>query len=189
MNDDTQKLIGTILTADAQRDCVHMALHPMQAGERLIKGAEIGLAYGSRTIALSRQSCYGEVPIGIVDPFLKDWSVKKGQWFFCWLFPGSVQGMRHAFHHPVLDAPVQQPASEAEAWLRAFAERWHFNYDEMIAGALEEEGYVVAMGRDLHYASELDPGDEEAFWRNVQLLTGKKFDPVHRQRFGWSCSC
>ena len=84
---------------------------------------------------------------------------------------------------------VQQRASEAEAWLRAFAERWHFNYDEMIAGGLEEEGYVVAMGRDLHYASELDPGDEEAFWRNIQILTGKKFDPVHRQRFGWSCSC
>ncbi len=49
--------------------------------------------------------------------------------------------------------------------------------------------YITAMGRDLHGESELDPGDLEEFWRQIESLTGKKYDEQHRSKVGWSCSC
>lgn len=106
--------------------------------------------------------------------------------------------MRHEWQHPDFanELPVNEQAhdktlekSQAEAWLRAFASKWCFNYDDMIARAKIEEGYVVAKGIDLHSASDLDPGDEDQFWRNIEILTGSTFDHDHRRNFAWSCSC
>lgn len=90
--------------------------------------------------------------------------------------------------------------ADAVKWLEGFAGEWNFSYSEMIENAtyVDEDaqpgergryGYVVAGGIDLHSRSELDPGDEENFWRCIELLTGKELDGEHRENFGWSCSC
>lgn len=195
MNEDTQKLLGHLLPADGPevRDAVHIAVVSLVAGEDLQHGEEIGLAWGSKNVALRKEKCYGLRPIGVVDPFLEKWQVQKGQRFFCFLFPGTATGLRHVYSHPALDN-VPVPANESEAWLRAFADRWGFDYYEMIAGAQEMDydsgrNSVVAMGRDLHGAQELGTGEEESFWKHVQFLLGREFTREHREKFGWSCSC
>src|SRR5437660_1538914 len=117
MKEETQKRIGTILDETAERDAIHIAVAPLIAGEDLWKRGEVGLKYGTRDVAVSKQSVYDLHPIGIVDPFLKE-VVRKGQRFYCFLFPNTVTGMRHHWQHPAFDAPLVQPKSEHEQWLR-----------------------------------------------------------------------
>lgn len=58
----------------------------------------------------------------------------------------------------------------------------------LTAPAGGEDNYVTAHGQDLHSAGELGE-DHDKFWDNLEIYTGKKFDGVHRERFGWSCTC
>lgn len=178
--------LGQIITTPQQRDAIHIAVAPVVAGAYLSRGAQIGFAHGSSTIVLRKEACYGCEPVGIVDPFLSDHGVEKGQQFWMFLFPGTITGLRHEWAHPAFDA---RPATdESELWLHQFADRWNFDYREMIAGAQENEGYVVARGIDLHSAGELD-GDDVLFWQHLENVTGRSFDQTHRENFGWSCSC
>jgi len=188
--------IGKLLTGGEERDCIHMAIFPAIAAEDGLRpGAEVGLVYGTTNQIKSMERLYGLPAIGIVDPFLfkslwenRQYSVKKGDRVWVFLFPGTVTGMRHHWRHEALDTP-HVPKNESEKWLREFADKWNFNYDEMIAGAQEDEGYVVAMGIDLHSSSELAPGDEGRFWDHIENITGRQFNQKHRETFGWSCSC
>lgn len=121
-------------------------------------------------------------------------------------------------HDQPEEAERQRQIAPATRWLRGFARRWNFKeaahpygrghwdsekqewiedpdrgpnpkaLEEMIAAAVNGE-YITAMDRDLHSASELAPGDEAEFWKNVEIYTGKRFDQNHRDNFGWSCSC
>ena len=77
----------------------------------------------------------------------------------------------------------------ADTWLHEFAERWNFDFDEMIAQAQHEDGYAVARGIDLHGRLELAHGDEDLFWQHLETLTGLHFSREHQENFGWSCSC
>lgn len=86
---------------------------------------------------------------------------------------------------------------DAEVWLRAFAERWNFDYGEMISEACSpnvdnglgySDHFVVARDIDLHDKSELGE-DHDLFWFHLEKLTGQSFDPSHKDQFGWSCSC
>lgn len=134
--------------------------------------------------------------IGIVDPFIgtdpnsRLWQIEKGARFWIFLHPNTVTGMRHHWQHPLIDQPAQG-SSEAERWLRAFAERWGFDWDELIGVATnptEQRDYIVARGTDLHSAFEL--GDEHAeFWQNLAVFTGRTYDAPHREKVVWSCSC
>ena len=179
------KTIGTVLKGGEQRDCIHVAIMPVVCSQDWMSpGEEAKLLYGT-TDLVGRA---GENnAIGIIDPFLKD-AVRKGE--RCWLFlkPGTITGLRHDWTHPAIDN-VQTPSNESELWLRSFASKWNFDYDRMLAAALEDGGYVVADGFDLHSRDDLAPGDHDLFWKHVENLTGDRFDGAHREKFKWSCSC
>lgn len=78
MSSEAAKL-GSVITGDAGRDAVHVAIVPMtavrvlQPGERLTNG--------------------------IVDPFLTE-PVQPGQRYYLCLFPGTVTSLRHVWTHP-----------------------------------------------------------------------------------------
>ena len=186
MKEDTQQSIGKLLTnvVGTDRDAIHIAVMRVIAAEDMYPGASVSLAYGTKN-QVKRQD-YRE-RLGIIDPFLKELCVRKGQ--ECWLFvePNTVTGMTHHWQHPAFDQQAL-PTNESEEWLRKFAEKWNFDYDEMISEAVVG-GYIVAMGMDIHSASELAPGDEDLFWLHIERLTGFKADDMHRKNFGWSCSC
>jgi hypothetical protein len=189
---DPIQSIGQKLRGDELRDAIHIAILPVVCGEDYLHaGEEVGLVYGTTNTVKRKQSVYGHEVLGVIDPFLhsmESMMLKKGDVVWCFLRPGTITGLRHEWVHPALDEQ-RPPKNESEAWLRKFADKWNFNYNEMISGAQEDEGYVVAMGLDLHSRSELDDGDEALFWQHIKNLTGFEASDQHREKFGWSCSC
>jgi len=187
MNNSEPKL-GQLIDPTAQRDAIHVAIVPLKAGCDLWRAGKIKLKYGSTDIALPADYDVKEA-IGIVDPFLDQYEVKEGQWFWGILTPGTVTGMRHQWEHPKFDA-VQTTSNEHEQWLHDFCDRWNFDYDELISAGVgtDKWRYVTARGNDLHSRHELG-SDYDEFWMHLEALTGKKFDTDHREGMGWSCSC
>jgi hypothetical protein len=182
--------VGKLITGEAERDAIHVAVAPVTADEDLWPGDWVRLRYGSTELAY--RDNYNDQAIGVVDPFLeKHHRINKGQRFWLFLFPGTVVGMRHHWAHLVFDSPAE-PQNEHEAWLRRFAEEWGFNFDDLISTASEsnEDGmsYVTARGSELYGAGELGE-DYEWFWYHLERYTGKHFSPSHRQNLGWSCTC
>lgn len=182
------KTLGSIITDDAHRDAVHIAIMPAIAAEDLYRGNEVGIVYGTKDYVKHMNRCYGLPAIGIVDPFLTV-RVKKGQRFWVLLFPNTITSLWHGWTHPLIDSPQLPVQSEAEEWLRHFADRWNFDYDELIKAACSEsDGFVEARGISLHDSGDLG-SDHDLFWQHLEALTGRKFDEAHKNDFGWSCSC
>jgi hypothetical protein len=190
---DPLKTIGKKLKGGEPRDCIHIAVLQVEVGEDYLgPGDKVNFIYGSKAIVKRADPVYGLKHIGIIDPFLggdgKYRGLKKGDKVWMFLNPGSITGLRHDWSHPEIDAEVKV-VNEHEDWLRKFADRWNFNYDEMIAEAKGKQGCIVARGKDLHGSSDLDSGDETLFWYHLEKLTKKEFDEKHREEFCWSCSC
>lgn len=195
---------------EGRRDAIHVAIFPAIAAEDLDSGDEVGLVFGTRDQVRRVNSVYGVgQSIGIIDPFLgrpiinpatENWiensRVRQGERCYVLLFPGTVTGMQHHWSHPALDE-IHVPTNESERWLRQFADKWQFDYDEMVRAASAPwdgdedrlDRYVVAHGIDLHSAGELDPGDEDLFWYHMERLTEREYSTDHRGSFGWSCTC
>lgn len=186
---ETIETLGTFLDAKAKRDAVHIALLPVVSSEEwLSAGYPIRIVYGTENEVKSVPS---RISQGVVDPFLTH-IIKKGDRFWMFLNPGTIQGLRHEWHQPEIDNRIV-PVNESEDWLRRFADKWNFNYNEMISAAAsphEDEygNYITAQGKDLHSRAELGK-DYELFWYHIQRLTAKTFDEEHKQKLSWSCSC
>ncbi len=183
--------LGKLITkTDASRDCVHIAIVPLIAGEQIWRGEFIKLAYGTANVALKAETAYGDDVIGVADPYLSQYRIEKGQRFYGFLTPGTVTGMTHRWQHPAFDNPPQ-PKDEHEKWLREFCDKWNFRFDDLIqAGVSENEGdYVTAHGRDIHSRRDFDDGEETEFWMHLEAFTGREFSEEHRARERWSCSC
>ncbi len=206
---DPIKSIGQKLRGGEQRDAIHIAIMPVVCGEDYLNaGDEVGLVYGTSNVVKRKDSIYGHKTIGVIDPYLRgdleSIMLKKGDVVWCFLKPGTITGLRHEWTHPLVDNQ-QPPANDAEKWLREFADRWNFDYDEMIGiasnGSIKDtfnipglaehtfdNEWITARGRDLHSREELGE-DYERFWQNMEALTGKTFNAQHREKVGWSCSC
>jgi hypothetical protein len=187
----TQDTIGKLLKGEFERDAIHIAVLPVICDdEYLSPGDSIGLIYGSTERVKYRDSRNGS--IGVVDPYLRE-GVRKGEKFWMFINPNTITGLRHQWHHPVIDASQPAPLNGSEVWLRQFADRWNFDYDEMIAtasieGIDNDYNFITAQGVDLHSREELGE-DHDLFWQHLEALTGKKFDIGHRMNLHWSCSC
>lgn len=125
MKEDTLKL-GNLITTEQQRDACHIAVYPVTAGQVLLPGEHIGL----RPDGKAGESAN---PIGVVDPFLKE-GVREDQKFWMFLYPGSINSLRHDWTHPVLDKKdaVSTKKQEAEAYLRKFAKHVGFTYEGLL---------------------------------------------------------
>jgi hypothetical protein len=183
---DPQKLLGSILSEDeSRRDAVHVAIMPVTTGEDfMFAGQWVNFVYGSKDVVKGKPESQA---IGIIDPFLVE-NARKGARVWLFLRPNTVSGMRHHWSHPDVDADAAQAhIGDSEKWLRAFADKWNFNFTEMIEAA-RDGGIIVANGVDLHSAKELE-GDDVLFWKHVEEYTGTRFGKKHRAKVGWSCSC
>lgn len=194
MSFDVLKTIGSKLKDewDAQRDAIHIAIMPVIAGESYLRrGQSVRFAFGTNNTVVKTNED-GANCVGIIDPFLDSYSINKGDKIWMFLNPRTVTGMRHQWQCPAVDK-IPEFANESERWIREFAHKWNFNYDELIANAIatNEENdwrYITAMGMGLHSAEELE-GDHDLFWEHLATLTGKTFDKNHRDGMTWSCSC
>jgi hypothetical protein len=88
-----------IADGERRRDAVHVATAPVTAAEDVEPGQHIGLV---REDDFEMAGPCDE-PIGIVDPFLTC-TVRQGERFWLWLYPGAVTSLRHAWSHPAFSA-------------------------------------------------------------------------------------
>lgn len=206
---DALETLGTIHTKHEKRDAIHLAVEPVEAGEKLRPGDHItvisGVAY----------ECEREKALGIVDPFLSG-HVKKGERFWFVMYPRMVHSLRHVWTHPafkdepeapeletkVVSAgdgitvksvrfPVVSPPSVQDAakqWIKNHADEVGLSYDKLMEAAdtwLEGnwEYYVEYGGQSMQ-----DTFDSEGFWPRYEIVTGKTIPEDLRQSF-FSCSC
>ena len=71
--------VGELASPDHKRDAIHVPVVPMRAVGVLQPGQRLR--------------------DGVVDPFLRE-PVQPGQWFYLFLFPGTVTSLRHVWTHP-----------------------------------------------------------------------------------------
>lgn len=195
-SNDPSKSLGQTLTGEEERDAIHVAILPcICEDDWLSPGQAVELVIGTHDrICATRNDRPG---LGIVDPFLTD-SVRQGDRVWVFLRPGTVTGMRHHWSHPDIPEPqdaearvatqvyqkLQGPEYESKTWLQRFAQKWQFDYDEMVSTAAAGGGYIIA-SNDLGIPEE----EIEEFWGHMEIFTGKKFSDAHRQGVGFSCSC
>lgn len=201
--------LGELITTEQQRDAVHIAVCPVVAGQRLTPGTHVHVTDGR-----AKRSGKEDIPIGIVDPYLKA-NVSAGERFWLFLYPGSITSLRHEWTHPALPLPAQQTPvldekAASERWLRDLCERHREGYDapyEEYYGpdrSLDYHGLVSVMSQDhgpdgydgyTQQGSEslrdemFDDKTRAEFWHHLEVVTGKKFDEKHRETHYFSCSC
>lgn len=86
--------------SEAERDAIHVAVAPVIAGECLLAGQHVGVSFG---YAYSHAN-----KIGIVDPILKT-PVLQGQRFWLWMYPHTVENLRHDWDHPAFGKRHVEP--------------------------------------------------------------------------------
>lgn len=89
---ETLKLGEIIEPGEAvARDCIHVAVAPVVAGQLLSPGERVGFLDDGRVGICGNN-------IGIADPFLAD-DVQPGERFWIFLYPGTITGLRHMWSH------------------------------------------------------------------------------------------
>jgi len=175
-----QHLLGKVIEGDEERDAIHVAVAPVEAGAQLKPGEHVGL------MSSGRFGSNADKLIGVVDPFLKD-RVKTGQKFWLFLYPGSTTVLRHDWAHPAFRKEQVKAGNtqEAEQWLKDFAEQIGTGYYTLMKAAhnwLLYEEYFVEGGK---FEGEYVPED---FWVYYDMVMGTKTPEEKRQNF-LSCSC
>lgn len=95
------KLMGQRHTTLAPRDANHVATMRVIAGEKLFPSQKIKLSDDKPNHV---ETAYDQDAVGIVDPFLSG-AVEKGTMFLMFLFPDSIQNLRHDWDHPKIPHP------------------------------------------------------------------------------------
>jgi hypothetical protein len=170
--------LGRLITSPQERDAVHVAVAPVEAGALLRPGQHVGVVDG--------KAVTDEPHVGVVDPFLKQ-PVDIGDRCWLFLYPGSIASLRHLWSHSAF--PIDNPTdadkkAEAEAWIRKYLHDSgeDVTYDLFIRVCDDGDQYT-AYGHDLH----LSISDEA--WEKVSIVTGRTYDKGHRDETYFSCSC
>lgn len=188
---DALATLGKIHERTERRDAIHLAVEPVEAGERLQPGEHIKVVDGIATTA-EPEEC-----LGIVDPFLIK-TVKIGERFWFVMYPRVVHSLRHVWSHPSFpdeelagDTDDQDDArnrtAQARAWIRMHAAELGVTYQRLMQMATEwlESGEVFTEIGSEHMRDTLRV---EEFWTNYECMTGVKVDPDRRYSF-IGCSC
>lgn len=199
---DALETLGTLIDSTQKRDAIHLAVEPVQAGERLEPGTHITVTDG---IAMSADE---DEALGIVDPFLK-YPVRKGQWFWFVMYPRMVHSLRHVWTHPAFPDVKQETIDElrdlervknkqeSQKWLQEFCDLNGPGYATVMelldkgslpspdseyygSGGEYSKDYLHFNGSDAH--GEIPP----EFWIHAENVLGRKLK-YHPQYF--SCSC
>lgn len=186
MSEATQDTIGKILNGDKERDAIHIAVAPTIAATTLQPGQRVGLNDQGAAVSIVGKN------IGIVDPFLVG-PVKAGEQFWLFLYPNTIQGLRHQWSHPAYDGIEAKARAASEKWLREFAANNFVPYDEPpgydayaeLLKAAEEGDFCFSGQPDELYQS----GPQQEFWGHLETVRGKPFTTKHKANASFRCSC
>ncbi len=191
MSNDTNKMIGKLLDATAQRDAIHIAVAPVIATHALKPGQSIMLAKNDPTRATSID--FDKQSIGIVDPFLLR-DVIAGERFFMFLVPNTITSLRHDWTHPAFKDVVvdrstsaRDPEGASKRWIEEYAPSIDQDYESLIAAAHKHIGGGWEMDNSEAYKNASDE-DWKTFWKHYEIVTGEKVADDERYA-PFSCSC
>ena len=192
---------GRLVPADFpdERDAIHIATAAVYATEDLKPGDHVGFVNKEKD-----QMGKSELaPLGIVDPFLPQ-PVKKGERFWVFLYPGTIQSLRHAWSHPSFD--VRQKLirafeeTPAKRRMMAFVEELNRDAgdDDGYGGTFKTVTFEELIDRATAHVNTgaywSDGGRFESqgiytdFWDDFTELTGLEVPEGERYAF-FSCSC
>lgn len=185
-----------------ERDAIHIATAAVYAAHVLKPGQHVGLSTTSERADVMEGN--SATPLGIVDPFLKS-TVKKGERFWVFLYPGSIRSLRHNWTHPDFDKRLVEVAvgklveSPSHKRMRAFAAGldWETDwYNALVRTGPITMGEVLEHAKDYinngEYWSEGGRFEGEGiyaeFWDDFEIITGIPAPDKDRGHF-FSCSC
>lgn len=181
---DALDTLGEKIGPGQERDAVHVAVLPIEASQRLLPGARVGVVGGKASLS-------AKTFVGIVDPFLKE-AVKEGEYFWLMLYPRTITSLRHVWEHPdIQEAPGLEPVDQkavSEQWLRDFIAHSDCpSYEIVIGKALSN--YAAWDPEYLHFDG-LDAHGEipDEFWDHLEIVTGETVQKEDRAKY-FSCSC
>ena len=158
---DAKDTIGSIIEGDAHRDAIHVAVAPCVAGEDLEPGTRVGFSEDGTVNEWKNNS------VGIVDPFLRK-TVKKGQKFWLFLYPGTALNLRHEWDNPHFRQPESNPSM---IWLGEYATAHHMTLQDLLAGV---KRYIESNCDDATLDDDFkDYEVPDIFWHHYQAVTGQ----------------
>lgn len=174
--------LGEIITGEAHRDAIHIAVAPVTSDETLCAGQHVGLVDGSQ----DRVTLKTENPIGIVDPFLKSPALPSHR-FYVFLYQNTVTSMRHEWKHPLFN-PGDKDVSMA--LINEFAKNFGMDGQELldhVGCCLNTEWAVIVQQDSETWRDRWYEGCDE-FYKHYEVVTGKNVEPEDRPTV-FSCSC
>ncbi len=172
--------VGQLITGEAQRDAIHVAIMPAVASQELHPGMRVGLLHKNWA-----RFCSGRGAVGIVDPFLTK-PVQPTEQFWLFLFPGTITSLRHDWSHKMVDdAARANPQHPSAVWMRDYADGLDLTYEELLDGARAwiRSGQYLLGGSNLE--GERVPPE---FWDHYEAVTGTEVPERSRESF-FTCSC
>lgn len=125
--------IGKLIAGDAAKDAIHIATIPLVALETLSPGQHISINQNLEASSANKH-------IAIVDPFLNK-PVLAGQKFWGFMYPGSIESLRHDWTHPDIRDDRQV--------LDAFAASLGISYDELISLGKENKAELAKQDKKI----------------------------------------
>jgi hypothetical protein len=171
--------IGKLITGDAQRDAIHVAVAPVVASELLKPRDPIGfIGTDGETVGKTLKF------IGIVDPFLVG-NIHPGEKFWMFMLPNTITSLRHDWTHPAFGPKPEPEVSDSEKWLRKFGDENGLSYQRVLdaAESFAKYGEYVNLGE---YGEGVWANDE--FWDHYERVTETKV-PEAKRGGVFTCSC
>lgn len=173
--------IDQLISGDAGKDAIHIAIAPVIASETLLPGAKIGF------VEKDNFELVGKVPnpIGIVSPWLPH-HVKKGQKFYMLLNPYTITSLRHEWEHPAFKGDYKVPG-KSEMWLLNWANELGMTYQALMDAAQKyiKDGSYYCLG---HETPDQCFYEIEDFWRHYEIVSGQKVKEQDKNSF-FHCAC
>jgi hypothetical protein len=183
---DALDTLGTIIDPFQERDAIHLAVFPVQAGEAKLRpgdhcyiGAD-GKAYYAESSALG---------MGLVDPFIEMKRIPEDQWFWLVVYPRQITSLHHVWEHPRFPSTPAAGGNKknSEAWLRNFAhEHEDVDFDALVGAVERHVSYSSTHDEYLTVADQINGDIPEAFWTHMERYLGVQIK--ERPKY-FSCSC
>lgn len=180
--------VGKILEGIHYRDAIHVAIAPVVAGVTLHPGQHVGMKFDVAVPAAPGKE------LGIVDPYLRD-AVRPGEQFWLFLYPNTIQSLRHHWEHPAFRAAeVAKLRDEiklmaAQDWMEDLAREVRMAPDELMDQLRE---VVQNTGHDYIHLGFDTPdmaGNTERIWECYELITGEKIEEGRKKLTIFFCAC
>jgi hypothetical protein len=167
-----------------ERDAIHIATAAVYAHENLDPGDHVGFVTRDHDV-MGRSEI---APVGIVDPFLPH-GVAKGQRFWVFLYPGTIQSLRHSWAHPSFDARQQLIRTLEETPQKRRMDQFARGLDVAFEELIDRATQYVNGGEYWSEGSRFEGQDlYDEFWDDFEYLTGLTVPENDRYSF-FSCSC